>query len=79
MPANETLTALTNGVLVKLDAKHLTSILQSRPELAESLGHSAAKLQELVATFDRTASKSIVTRQRDLLSRIRNFFHLEPS
>jgi small-conductance mechanosensitive channel/CRP-like cAMP-binding protein len=79
MPANETFTALTIGVLLELQAQHLKPILQSRPELVESLGHSAAKLQQLVAAFDRTASQSVATEQRDLLSRIRNFFHLEPS
>jgi len=58
-------------------AADLKPILEARPELVESLSHSAAKLQQFVTTFDRAAIQPIVIEQRDLLWRIRSFFHLE--
>ena len=48
-----TLTALTSGLLLGLHSADLKPLLESRPELAESLSHSAAKLQQFIAMFDR--------------------------
>jgi small-conductance mechanosensitive channel/CRP-like cAMP-binding protein len=79
MPSSETLTAATLGLLLELHSENLKPILQSRPELAESLCDSAARLQQFVATFDRAAIQPVVIEHHDLLSRIKNFFHLEVS
>jgi small-conductance mechanosensitive channel len=76
MPPSQTFTAVTSGLLLELRSEHLKPILQSRPELAESLSHSAARLHQFVAMFDRAAIQPIVIEQRDLLSRIKNFFRL---
>ena len=72
-----TYTALTSGLLLGLQAADLKPILEARPELVESLSHSAAKLQQFVTTFDRAAIQPVAIEQRDLLWRIRSFFHLE--
>ena len=72
-----TFTALTSGLLLGSKAADLKPILEARPELVESLSHSAAKLQQFVTTFDRAAIQPVVIEQRDLLWRIRSFFHLE--
>jgi small-conductance mechanosensitive channel/CRP-like cAMP-binding protein len=72
-----TFTALTSGLLLGSKAADLKPILQARPELVESFSHSAAKLKQFVTTFDRAAIQPVVIQQRDLLSRIRSFFHLE--
>jgi hypothetical protein len=52
-------------------------ILESRPELMESLSHSATKAQQFVAMFDKAALQRVLIEQSDLLSRIKTFFHLE--
>jgi len=72
-----TFTALTSGLLLGLQAADLKPILEARSELVESLSHSAAKLQQFVTTFDRAAIQPVAIEQRDLLCRIRSFFHLE--
>ena len=72
-----TFTALTSGLLLGLQAADLKPILEARPELVESLSHSAAKLQQFVTTFDRAAIQPVAIEERDLLCRIRSFFHLE--
>jgi small-conductance mechanosensitive channel/CRP-like cAMP-binding protein len=72
-----TFTALTSGLLLGLQTADLKPILEARPELIESLSHSAAKLQQFVTTFDRAAIQPVAIKQRDLLCRIRSFFHLE--
>ncbi|MEA2540679.1 MAG: hypothetical protein QOH35_2045, partial [Acidobacteriaceae bacterium] len=72
-----TYTALSSGLLLGLQAADLKPILEARPELVESLSHSAANLQQLVTTFDRAAIQSVAIQQRDLLWRIRSFFHLK--
>ena len=72
-----TSTALTSGLLLGLPAADLKPIIGARPELVESLSHSAAKLQQFVTTFDRAAIHPVAIEQRDLLWRIRSFFHLE--
>jgi small-conductance mechanosensitive channel len=74
-----TFTALTSGLLLELHSEELTPILASRPELAESLSYSATKAQHFVAMFDKAAIQPVVIEQRDLFSRIKNFFRLELS
>ena len=76
MHAELTLGALTSGLLLGLHSEDLKPLLQSRPELAESLSHSAAKLQQFIAMFDQSAIQPTVIEQRDLLWRIKNFFRL---
>jgi small-conductance mechanosensitive channel len=72
-----TFTASTPGLLLELCSKDLKPILESRPELMESLSHSATKAQQFVAMFDKAAIQPVPIEQRDLLSRIKTFFHLE--
>jgi small-conductance mechanosensitive channel/CRP-like cAMP-binding protein len=74
-----TFTALTPGLLFELCSSDLKPILELRPELMESLSHSATKIQQFVAMFDKAAIQPVAIGQRDLLSRIRTFFHLETS
>ena len=76
MHADVTLTALTSGLLLGLHSEDLKPLLESRPELAESLSHSAVKLQQFISMFDRSAIQPVVIEQRDLLSRIKSFFRL---
>ena len=76
MAASATLTALTSGILLGLGSEDLKPILESRPELVELLSHSVARQQHLYATFDKAAIQPVVIEQTDLLSRIKNFFHL---
>jgi hypothetical protein len=40
------------------------------------LSHSAAKLQQFIVMFDRSAAQPAVIEQRDLSWRIKNFFRL---
>jgi small-conductance mechanosensitive channel len=72
-----TFTALTSGLLLQLQSEELKPILESRPELMESLSESAAKAQQFVATFDKAAIQPVAIEPRDLLTRIRTFFRLE--
>jgi CRP-like cAMP-binding protein len=74
--ASETFTALTSGLLLGLCSEDLQPILESRPELVELLSHLLARQQHLLATLDEAAIHRMVIEQTDLLSRIRNFFHL---
>jgi small-conductance mechanosensitive channel len=74
--AGATLTGLTSGLLLGLDSEDLKRILESRPELAEMLSHSVARQQRRYAIFDKAAIQAVVIEQPDLLSRIKNFFHL---
>jgi CRP-like cAMP-binding protein len=74
--ASETLTALTSGVLLGLSSEDLKPILESRPELVELLSHVLARQQHLLAILDGAAIHRVAIEQTDLLSRIRNFFHL---
>jgi CRP-like cAMP-binding protein len=76
MPAEQTLAALTSGFLLGLHSEDLKPLLQAHPELAESLSHSAAKLQQFIAMFEQSAIQPAVIEQRDLLWRIKNFFRL---
>jgi CRP-like cAMP-binding protein len=72
-----TFTAFTSGLLLEFCSDDLKPILESRPELMESLSHSATKAQQFVAMFDKAALQPEPIEQRDLLSRIKTFFHLE--
>jgi CRP-like cAMP-binding protein len=76
MAASATFTALSSGLLLGLRAEDLKSILESRPELAELLSHVVARQQHLLAIRSEAAIHRAVIEQTDLLSRIRNFFHL---
>jgi small-conductance mechanosensitive channel/CRP-like cAMP-binding protein len=76
MHADVSLTALSSGLLLGLHSEDLKPLLESRLGLAESLSHSAVKLQQFIAMFDRSAIQPVVIEQRDLLSRIKNFFRL---
>jgi small-conductance mechanosensitive channel len=76
MAESATLTALSSGLLLGLCSEDLKPILESRPELVESLGHVLARQQHLLAILDEAAIHRVVIEQTDLLSRIRNFFHL---
>ena len=77
MKSPGTFTALTSGLLLQLESRELRPILESRPELMESLSYTATKVQQFVAMFDKAAIQPVAIEQRDLLSRIRTFFHLE--
>ena len=72
-----TFTAFTSGILLEFCSDDLKPILESRPELMESLSRSATKAQQFVAMFDQAAIQPIPIEQRDLLSRIKTYFHLE--
>jgi small-conductance mechanosensitive channel/CRP-like cAMP-binding protein len=75
-PAFSTITALTAGLLLGSYSKDLKPLIVSRPELAESFSRSAARYQQFIAMFDRSALQSEVMAQPDLLSRIKKFFEL---
>jgi small-conductance mechanosensitive channel len=77
MQSPVTYTALTSGLLLELESEELKPIFESRPELMESLSHSATKAQQFVAMFDKAAIQPASIEQRHLLSRIKTFFHLE--
>ena len=74
--ASETFTALSPGLLLGLSSVDLKPILESRPELVELLSHVLARQQHLLAILDEAAIHRVEIEQTDLLSRIRNFFHL---
>jgi CRP-like cAMP-binding protein len=76
MHSNGTLTALTSGLLLGLCSEDFKPVLQSRPELIELLSYSVARQLQYIAMFDQAAVQPVVIEQRDLLSRIRNFFRL---
>jgi small-conductance mechanosensitive channel len=79
MQSPGTFTALTSGLLFELCSSDLKPILESRPELMESLSHSASVIQQFVAMFDKASIQPVAIEQRDLLTRIKTFFHLEVS
>ncbi|MBV8378750.1 MAG: mechanosensitive ion channel [Verrucomicrobia bacterium] len=74
-----TLTALTSGLLLELRSEDLKPILESRPELVESLSRSAINVQQFVAMFEKAADQPAPIEQMDLLSRIKKFFRLDVS
>jgi small-conductance mechanosensitive channel len=77
MQSLATFTAFTSGLLLEFCSDDLKPILQSRPALMESLSHSAMKVQQFVAMFDKAAIQPVQIEQRDLLSRIKTYFHLD--
>jgi CRP-like cAMP-binding protein len=74
--ASATFTALSSGLLLGLRSADLKLILESRPELVESLSHVVAKQQHLLTALGEAAIHRVVVEQTDLLSRIRTFFHI---
>jgi CRP-like cAMP-binding protein len=72
-----TFTALTPGILLEWNAAQLKPILTARPELANRLSHSMAAVQLLIAKFDNDASYHPEVHQSHLLSRIKEFFHVD--
>jgi small-conductance mechanosensitive channel/CRP-like cAMP-binding protein len=72
-----TFTALTSGVLLEWNAAQLKPILVARPELADYLSLSLVRVQQLLATFDKDALHQTETHQNHLLSRIKDFFHVD--
>jgi small-conductance mechanosensitive channel/CRP-like cAMP-binding protein len=72
-----TFTALTSGILLEWSAAQLKPILTARPELANCLSHSMAAVQLLLADFDRDAGHRAEIQQSHLLSRIKDFFHVD--
>ena len=75
--AQATFTALTSGILLEWNATQLKPILAARPELAHCISHSMAALQLPIASFDKDASYRTEIHQSDLLSRIKDFFHVD--
>ena len=75
--ASATFTSLSSGVLLGLRSADLKPILESRPELVELLSHLVARQQHLLTVLGEAAIQRVVVEQTDLLSRIRNFFHLK--
>jgi small-conductance mechanosensitive channel len=75
-PASETFAALSSGVLLGLCSADLKPILESRPELVESLSHMVARDEHLIAIRGQEAIHRVIIEQTDLLSRIRTFLHL---
>jgi CRP-like cAMP-binding protein len=76
MAAEATFTALSSGLLLGLCSADLKPILESRPQLVESLSHLVAKQQHLLDVRGEAAIHRVVAEQTDLLSRIRTFFCL---
>jgi len=74
--ADATFRALSSGLLLGLRSADLKPILDSRPELVESLSHVVARQQHLLDVLGEAAIQRVVAKQTDLLSRIRTFFHL---
>jgi CRP-like cAMP-binding protein len=74
--ASAAFTGLSSGLLLGLRSEDFKPIVESRPELAELLSHVVARQQHLLAIRGEAATHRVVIEQTDLLSRIRNFFHL---
>jgi small-conductance mechanosensitive channel/CRP-like cAMP-binding protein len=71
-----TATALSSGLLLGFRSADLKPIIESRPELVELLSHLVARQQHILDIFEEAAIQRDTIEQTDLLSRIRNFFHL---
>ena len=76
IPSIGTLTALTPGLLLQVDSENLKPLLESRPELVDSLSYAAAQLKQSITTFEREAMQPVVIGQLDLSSRIKKFLRL---
>ena len=77
MESQATFTALTSGIMLEWSATRLKPILTARPELATCLSHSMARVQLRVANFDKETSHHAEIHQSHLLSRIKEFFHVD--
>lgn len=75
LPPEFSLTAITSGQLVGLCSGDLKPLVTSRPELAERLSEMAAKQRQFL---HQVAEKDDSLAPMDILSRIRNFFQLDP-
>jgi small-conductance mechanosensitive channel len=76
MHAEAGLIALSSCLILEIKGEDLRPIITARPELVESLSHSAARLQQFLMMFDQAAVRPAMIEQRDIISRIRHFFHL---
>ena len=75
--SSATFTALSSGLLLGICSADLKPIVESRPELVELLSHLAARQQHVFDAFEQAATQRDAIGQTDLLSRIKNFFHLK--
>jgi small-conductance mechanosensitive channel/CRP-like cAMP-binding protein len=73
VPSTRTLTALTPGLLLQVNSENLKPLLESRPELVESLCDTAAQLKQSITTLERDAMEPVVIGHLDLSSRIKKF------
>jgi CRP-like cAMP-binding protein len=76
VPSTRTLTALTSGLLLRVNSENLKPLLESRPELVELLRDTAAQLKQSITTLERDAMEPVVIGHLDLSSRIKKFLHL---
>jgi CRP-like cAMP-binding protein len=76
VPSTRTLTALTSGLLLRVNSENLKPLLESRPELVELLRDTAAQLKQSITTLERDAMEPVVIGHFDLSSRIKKFLHL---
>jgi small-conductance mechanosensitive channel/CRP-like cAMP-binding protein len=76
IPSIGTLTALTPGLLLQVDSENLKPLLESRPELVDSLSYAAAQLKQSITALEREAMQPIMIRHLDISSRIKKFLHL---
>jgi CRP-like cAMP-binding protein len=76
IPSIATLTALTPGLLLQVGSENLRPLLESRPELVQTLSYAAVQLKQSIATLEREAIQSIPIGHLALSARIKKFFHL---
>jgi small-conductance mechanosensitive channel/CRP-like cAMP-binding protein len=76
IPSIATLTALTPGLLLQVTSENLRPLLESRPELVQTLSYAAVQLKESITALEREAMQSIPIEHLALSSRIKKFFHL---
>jgi small-conductance mechanosensitive channel/CRP-like cAMP-binding protein len=76
VPSPGTFNAMTSGLVLQLKSDDLKPIIEARPELAEELCHYVSKMQEFLATFERSALRPVAAQQHDLVWRVKSFFRL---
>ena len=76
MPSVGNFNAVTSGLLLQLKAEDLKPLIEARPELAEELCHYVSKMQEFLASFERSALRPVAAQQHDLVWRVKSFFRL---
>jgi small-conductance mechanosensitive channel/CRP-like cAMP-binding protein len=76
IPAIGTLKALTPGLLLQVDSENLKPLLESRPELVDSLSYAATQVKQSITTLEREALQPTLTEHLDLSARIKKFLHL---